>query len=175
MKKGASGETGEEMTIREKLEKYEMLDVGILLHSFTPHMRDYDIITQVGGLGWDMGPGRYLYRFTHCTEAHCVTTLTDTGWRESWSDTYIDYEAWVEAGQPEGFVWGVQWSLAYPGLTYIDESESAGRWSSRLGTQMHEVNIETEAFCLNLIFHDVRVTKLDNDTSVIDRAIIPLS
>ena len=164
------------MTVREKLEKYNLFDVAVLSHGFSSHMRDYDIIAEVGGAGVEeQGSGRYLYRFTHCTEAHCVTRVSDDGWRASWSDTYINYESWIQAGEPGGFVWGVQWSMAYPGLTYVEGSDLASHWSKRLGMPMHEVRIETEAFALNLAFHDVYVTKLGDQVSVIDRVIIPLT
>ena len=168
-------EKHQKMTVQEKLEKYEMFDVAVLLHGFSPHMRDYDIITEVGGLGFeDEGSGRYRYRFTHCTEAHCVTRVSDEAWREAWSDTYINYESWLQAGGPEGFVWGVQWSMAYPGLTYVEGSGLADGWSGRLGLPMHEVRLETEAFSLNLVFHDVIVTKLSDEVFIIDKAIFPL-
>ncbi len=139
-------------------------------------MRDYDIVTEVGGTGIEeQGTGRYLYRFTHCTEAHCITAVPDDVWGQSGSDTYINYEEWIQAGEPEGFVWGTQWSMAYPGLTYLEGSALANHWSGRLQMPMHEVNIETEAFSLNLVFHDVFVRRLGNEVSIIDKAIIPFS
>ncbi|MBF6612677.1 MAG: hypothetical protein IVW55_06060 [Chloroflexi bacterium] len=161
------------MTVQEKLAKHALFDVAILSHGFSPYMRDYDIVAEVGGTG--QGVGTYLYRFTHCTEAHYATRVSDNAWRASWNDTYINYESWMQAGQPEGFVWGTQWSMAYPGLAYIEDSELASHWSSRLQASMHEVSIETEAFSINLVFHDVFVTKLSGEVSIIDKAVIPLN
>jgi hypothetical protein len=44
----------------------------------------------------------------------------DETWRWSWDDLFIDYETCERAGNPEGFVWGVNWADAYPGLEYVD-------------------------------------------------------
>jgi hypothetical protein len=87
---------------------------------------------------------------------------------------FIDHAQWVAAGEPAGFLWGVCWSNAYPGLTYVDESARAGSWSQRLGKPMHEICLETEAFKLNLIFHDFTVTKLSDDIHILDTVMLPL-
>ena len=60
-------------------------------------------------------------------------------------------------GEPEGFVWGVNWADAYSGLAYVDESATAASWSDKLGFLMHEVVIETNTYTLALVFHDVAV------------------
>ena len=158
------------MSVKEKLAALEMFDVGILRHGFAPHMRDYDVIVEAGGTA----QGRYRYRFTHCVEANVHSTVRDEIWQKSWDDLYTVYETSLADGAPEGFVWGVCWSLAYPGLTYVDDSLRASARTKRLGKPMHEVIIETEAFELQLVFHDVIVEKLSEDVSVIDKAIVPL-
>ena len=159
------------MLVKEKLNAFEMFDVAILWHGFTAYMRDYDVIVEVGGTG----QGRYRYRFTHCPEANVSTQVSDEVWQESWDDLYTDYQKWLDSGEPEGFVWGASWSMAYPGLSYLDDSPLAAEWAGRFGKPMHEVVIETEVFRLKLIFHDVIIQKLSDEVNVIDKAIIPLS
>ena len=151
-------------TVKEKLEAGPMFDNAIIEHHFTPYMRDYDIIVDVPASKPD-GTGSYiaarcLYRFTHCVLAHITTSLSDETWRTSWKDEYINYEDWEKAEAPDGFVWGVCWSNAYPGLTYIEGSELAHEWSERMGNPMHEVTIETNSHNLRLVFHDVVIKEI---------------
>src|SRR5215212_1496886 len=160
------------MTVQEKLEEYPMFDVAILRHGYTSYMRDYDVIAEIGGVG-GTGSGVYRYRFTHCVQISTRTLVRDEIWQKSWDDLFIDYQRWLEADTPIGFVWGACWSMAYPGLSYLAESAMAEEWSKRLQKPMHEVEIETQAFYLQLIFHDILIDKLSDEVSVIDKAIIP--
>jgi hypothetical protein len=80
----------------------------------------------------------------------------------------------MQVNEPKGFVWGTNWSLAYPGLEYFRDSKLAAKWSAKLEKEMHEVTIDTEAFSIQLIFHDVRVQKLSSDVSVVNKVIFPI-
>lgn len=40
--------------------------------------------------------------------------------------------------------------------------------------QMHEAEIETNAFILRLVFHDLSIEKISEDVGVLDRVLIPL-
>lgn len=165
------------MTMKEKLAEYGgFLDVGILSHGFASHMRDYDIVFEAlwGKKEWADAKGTYRLRFSHCPEATTTTAVSDASWRKAWSDVFIDYSDWLAAGEPEGFVWGVCWSMAHPGLSYIDDSPRAKLRSERLGRQMHEVSIATEAFEIRIVFHDFKVTKLDDTVRVLDKVMFPL-
>jgi hypothetical protein len=140
--------------VKERIEHDELLfDSAVVSHGYAPHLRDYHVVVE-------LGHGRWLYRFTHCPEAHVTTAVTDEAWRHSWDEQFTDYEAWEEAGAPEGFVWGVCWAEAYPGISYVDGSERARRWSERLAHEMHEAAIETNAFRLGLVFHDLVVEQI---------------
>jgi hypothetical protein len=103
---------------------------------------------------------QYLYRFSHCPSAIVSTAVKDTNWQKSWDDVFTDYGAWERAGCPEGYVWGVCYSDAYPGASYIDNSALAQEWSRRLNKPMHEVRIETNGHNLALVFHDLIVKEL---------------
>jgi hypothetical protein len=161
------------MTVEEKLrEGLPDCDFAVLRHAFAPYMRDYVVIAQIGGGGQLAGTHECL--FTHCVLATVETRVRDDVWPISWNDALTDYEAWLAAGEPEGYVWGTCWSLAYPGLNYVRESSVAAAWSARLGKAMHEVTLETDGYLLELVFHDVRFRLLSNDTSIVDRVVIPL-
>ena len=151
-------------SVPEKLGQGPMFDMAIVEHHFTPYMRDYDIIVDVTaavpGEQRSYIEGRYRYRFTHCVVSEVTTAIRDEVWGRSWGDGLLDYQEWVAADQPDGYVWGVCWMLAYPGLAYVSGSAAARDWGERLGHQMHEVFIETNGHNIRLIFHDVGITKI---------------
>ena len=141
-----------------------IFDSAILSHGFTPYMRDYDLIIEVPGVRPDGTgsyiEGRYRYRFTHCIEAAVRSNVRPEVWRESWGDEFIDYTAWQEAGEPAGFLWAVEWAGAYPGVEYVPDLEGASSWSEAVGKPMHGIRIETNAYAIDLVCHDLAVTRL---------------
>jgi hypothetical protein len=153
------------------LEWLPELDFAVLGHGFAPHGRDYRLIVQ-DMLGRD--PGTHALVFTHCVQLDYQTRVGDGEWPRSWSDDFIDYEAWKAAGEPDGYVWGTDWSNAYPGLTVVRHSRLAQGWSRRLGRELFEVTLETDRFFLRLVFHSIRTEKLSDDTGTISQAHIPL-
>ena len=148
-----------------------LFDSAIVRHGFTPYMRDYDLIVEVPAAKPDRSgsyiESQYRYRFTHCVEAHVEKTLRPHVWSYSWTDDFTTYTGWEAAGSPNGFVWGVEFSDAYPGASRVAESPRAEAWGTKVGRDMHEVRIETNAFLISLICHDLQVTRLasgDPDT-----------
>jgi hypothetical protein len=133
--------------------KEPLYDSAIVRHGFAPFLRDYDVVAQINQY-------QFLYRFSHCTSAWVTTAMADPFWKESWDDLYTDRAAWESAGAPSGHVWGACYSLAYPGATYVENSELAREWTLRLGKPMHEVRIETNVHNLGLVFHDLIVREL---------------
>jgi hypothetical protein len=151
--------------VREQIERDEVFfDSAIVSHGWAAHLRDYDIIIEVGAARPDGGgsyiAARYRYRFTHCPEVHVLTAVRDEVWKASWDDRFIDYGEWERSGAPEGFVWGVCFADAYPGLSYVNSSPLASSWSSRLGHEMHEICVESNAFALRLVCHGIDVKQL---------------
>jgi hypothetical protein len=158
--------------LRQRIDSDELFfDSGIVSHGYAPHLRDYDVVIDVSAalpppevtIGDTTGSytkGRYQYRFTHCPEAHVTSRVGDDAWRLSWDDVFIDCEEWEAAGNPEGFVWGVNAADAYPGLSYVTDSPLAESWTARLGHEMHEVTVETNTFILQLVCHDLWVQQL---------------
>ena len=145
----------EKNEIREALEHDgHLFDNAIVRHSFTPYLRDYDVVVET------TTRSQYLYRFSHCPFAQVTTSVGDAVWRESWDDVFTDYLRWLKAGEPDGYVWGICESEAYPGAKYLEDSELAQEWTSRLGKLMHEVLIETNGYNIRLLFHDLSVKEL---------------
>ena len=143
------------MTVEEikKALQEPLFDSLILRHGFASFVRDYDVVAYIK-------ERQFLYRFSHCTSAWVTTVVSDHSWLESWDDIYTDYAAWERAGAPNGYVWGVYYSMAYPGATYIENSELASEWARKLGKPMHEVRIQTNGHDIGLIFHDLNVREL---------------
>lgn len=169
--------------LKERVENDELfLDSAIIFHGYAPYLRDYDVVVDVPAalppgipvvrqttastvipLGDSAGSyimGRYRYRFTHSPEVHVTSRVSDDTWRRSWDDLFTDYETWETAGNPEGFVWGVSWAVAYPGLEYVGGSELAASWAERLGREMHEITVESNTFALRMVCHDLRIDQL---------------
>lgn len=146
------------------------LDSAVVSHGFTSYSRDYDVVIEtpaalppgvpIGDTTGSYLEGRYRYRFTHCMEAHLTTAVRDDVWQESWDEVFTNSVAWQAAGSPDGFVWGVDYADAYPGLSYVTESARASLWTGRLAREMHEIVIETNTFVLNLVCHDLRIQRL---------------
>ncbi len=88
-------------------------DFAVLGHGLLPHGRDYAFMIE-DCLGRD--PGRHEIVFTHCVALEYETRVRDDVWPVSWADEFLDYQRWIAAGEPDGYVWGSEWSMAYPGV-----------------------------------------------------------
>ncbi|HEY1750464.1 MAG TPA: hypothetical protein VGG29_04340 [Caulobacteraceae bacterium] len=142
------------------------IDFGVMAHGFAPHGRDYVLILQAGAT--------YEVTLTHVVEAHYETRVGDDVWPRSWDDVLTDYAAWEAAGAPDGYVWGSNWSLAYPGVDAPDEDPVAENWATRIGKPMYAASIETDRFKLSVVFHAVRAERLSDDSSVVRRVLNPM-
>ncbi|HYF65840.1 MAG TPA: hypothetical protein VD886_23625 [Herpetosiphonaceae bacterium] len=58
------------------------------------------------------------------------------------------------------YVWASEYAVPYHGLTYVTDSPRAESWAQRLGKPMHEIVIETNAYAIRLLFHDVVITQI---------------
>ena len=147
------------------------VDFAVLGHGWAEHGRDYLVVLQ-DMLGSD--PGTHELTFTHCVRLDYETRVRDDVWPISWSDVFLDYQGWVDAGEPGGYVWGTNWSNAYPGLSTTDESKVAADWADRLGKDMFEATLETDRFQLGLVYHSVLWRKISDDAGTISQVHFPL-
>ena len=95
-------------------------------------------------------------------------------WKEAWTEEFTDHDKWLEAGEPNGFLWGTNWTNAYPGISAVENSELAELWSKRIEKPMYEAKLETDRFTLHLVFHSIVHRKISEDTGTISAVIIPL-
>ena len=147
------------------------VDFAVLSHGWADHGRDY-VLNVEATISSD--PGQHEITLTHCVRIDFETRVRDDVWPRSWTDEFTDYERWQQAGEPEGYVWGTRWSMAYTGLTSVVPSVLADEWTQRIGKPMHELTLETDRFFMRAIFHLIRCRKLTESTALLTRVIIPL-
>lgn len=147
-------------------------DFAVLAHYFAPHGRDYIFLIE-DCLG--PNPGRHELTFTHAVHVNCITRVSYDTWSESWDDLFTDYDAWIKAGEPEGYVWGTNWSfVGEDDISAPDSTEGTELWSTRLGRPMFEASILTSSFQIYITFHDLKIRKVSDDISTISQVITPL-
>jgi hypothetical protein len=147
-------------------------DFGVTEHGFAPHGRDYRFMIQ-DSLCID--PGTYELTFTHVVDLKYKTRVGDKFWSISWGDEFTDYARWQASGEPEGYVFGTNWTLAYPGISIVPDNAEAQDWSSRLQRQMYSASLETDRFCISLVFGGLRHQKVSDEVGIMRQVLIPLS
>src|ERR1700722_11725978 len=155
----------------ELLQWLPEMDFAVLEHHFARHGRDYIVLIEDC---LSSNKGQHEIVFTHCVSVDCETRVADKVWPSSWSDEFTDYGKWVEAKEPEGYVWGTNWSLAYPGFIAIRDSANAAEWSRRLGKPMFEATLETDCFFLRLIFYSIHSRKTADKSDTVSQVVVPL-
>jgi hypothetical protein len=144
----------------------EVFDQALVFHGFADFMRDYDVyVYATSDPRTGVAPEHLRYRFTHCVRATVSTAVRPDVWPRSIGDEFIDYDQWVGAGEPEGYVWGVKWQGLYPGMQLMPESDETREWSARLGLPVRAVQIETNGHNIALVFSDLRVSVVDPGTA----------
>jgi len=155
--------------LRELLDKeLPEIDFGVMNHGFADHGRDYIFIIEIAS------GGTFELLFTHVVQLDYQTRVADEVWQRSWADEFTSYQAWEAAGEPDGYVFGTNWSLAYPGVTAMDEHSDAVSWSRRLNQPMHAAQVETDRFSILLVYSGVRLRRLSAENSTVSKVIIPL-
>lgn len=161
------------ITVKELLKRESFFDAAIVRHGFTDYIRDYEII--VAARNGPPNTDVHKYQFIGCVEAHYQTKLNGL-FAQSLSDEFVysgpDYP---DKENPDGFIWGVRFADAYPGMEYLETGERAGYWSGLMGRKMHEITVETNAYLLRLVFADVRYSFVGNESEVLLSKDMPLS
>jgi hypothetical protein len=147
----------------DKSKLKEIFDVAILRHGFSEYNRDYDFVFEVDS---SADSGQFLLRFKHVYKLSYVTSLTTEALKVSTNDNFTDYKKWQETGEKEGFVWGVNYALAYPGFTMLDNYAKGRQLDQGFGFEMFNVTLETETYKIDFVTSDFEVIKLNNDTDL---------
>jgi hypothetical protein len=140
----------------------DVFDQAVVFHGYADYMRDYDVYIYATADPRTGVPTEHLrYRFTHCVRASAWTAVRRDVWPRSLGDEFIDYDEWLRAGEPEGYVWGVKWQGLYPGMKLMPETDETREWAAQLGRPFHEVLMETNGHNLTLVFSDLRVSVVE--------------
>jgi hypothetical protein len=147
----------DESELAKRLE--EVFDQGVVFHGFTDYMRDYEVIVHsTADPGTGIPPAYLRYLFRVCVHATIDSTVPPQIWARSLDEQLIEYETGVGL---DGYVWGVKWHLLYPGARVVADSPRAIEWSSALNLDFHEVELETNAHKISLVFSDLVVSEVD--------------
>ncbi|GIH25648.1 hypothetical protein Aph01nite_39580 [Acrocarpospora phusangensis] len=98
-------------------------------------------------------------------QADCTTTVPAGIWRESLDDRLTTYRTGADL---DGYVWGVNWQLLYPGATLVTDSPTAQNWAAAVGIDFHEIRIQTNAHDLTLVFSDLQIEELPSEWQMPD-------
>jgi hypothetical protein len=88
--------------------------------------------------------------------------MTDQIYRRSLDDRLTRYESGKNL---DGKIWGLNWSLLYPGWAMHMSSAKAAHWTERLGITFHGTEVEGDAYNITLVFADLVVTKIPDHIS----------
>jgi hypothetical protein len=136
----------------------DAFDQSLLFHGFAEHMRDYDLyIYATADPSTGIQPAHLRYRFTHCVVANITTTVRDDVWPRSLDERLIDYDTAIKE-EVDGYVWGVNWQMLYPGIALVERSALAAEWAARLGFDLREAVIEGNGHLMQLVFRDLSIT-----------------
>jgi hypothetical protein len=159
----------EENPLRELLnDRLPEFDFGVMSHGFVEHGRDYRFIIEIGR------DDPYELLFTHVVNVTYATALSPAGWRQSWGDEFTEYQRWEAAGEPNGYVFGTNWSLAYPGVSILEKHKDAVGWAKTIGLPMYAARIETDRFSIVLVYGGVEMKQLSSDFSTVNKVLIQL-
>jgi hypothetical protein len=137
----------------------EVFDQAIVFHGFTDYMRDYDVLVYAAAdPRTGIAPEYLQYRFKHCVRALANSALPPQIWRQSLDERLVDHE---QGRDLDGYVWGVKWQALYPGMSLVEDSAEAQRWSRDLGLPFYEAMIGANGHNISLIFADLVVNVVE--------------
>lgn len=142
------------MTVKEKLEEYNLLDQSIIRHGQLENIRDYEIIGYLCGHDFDL---EVRYVFKGCIEVYYKNIVVAPGF--SMDDRLLQLDRQGESDYPKAFIWdaGV---MVYPGWKLIEETDDLKNMGKTYGLKLFRIEIETNAYNLTIVFHDLETTPL---------------
>ena len=140
----------------------DVYDHTIVFHGYAEYARDYDVFVYLSADPRSgIRPEHRRCRFTHCVHAQVTTMVGWNVWKISSDDCFVNYQDWLDAGEPSGWVWGTNSQVLYPGMSLVEDSAQAQLWQERIGIPFFEAVIETEVHEIKLIFADLVVSEVE--------------
>jgi len=143
------------MTIKEKLAEYDMFDQSITRHGMLACIRDYEVIGYLAGKDFDK---EVQFIFKGCIRVDCRIKIEPAYY--SMDDRLLHLDRQNEPDYPEGFIWGVNFAIVYPGWTLKQDTTELKELEKTYGLQFYSIHFETNAYDLTIIFHDLETKEI---------------
>jgi len=144
------------MTIKEKLEEYDLFDQSIVRHGILACIRDYEIIGHLHGRDQFL---KVQYVFKGCIKADYEVRVAPEHY--SMDKRLLDLDRQNEPDFPKGFIWGANYSAVYPGWKFRQDTNELKDIERKYRLKFYEIFFETTAYNLKLIFHDIEIKVLE--------------
>ena len=142
------------MTIKEKLEEYDLFDNSIIKHGSFENVRDYEIIGYLSGQAFDL---EVRYIFKGCMEVDYKNIVQPHSF--SMDDRLLEYKRQDEPNYPQAFIWNVGADV-YPGWKLEENTTELNKLEDLYKIKFYKISFETNAYYLTLVFHDLEITQL---------------
>lgn len=134
--------------IQEIFSKYDFIDSEILEHGFTKNNRDYKVVIRM------LNNESKEFYFVGCVELIYKNILPKQNLYLEDQQTGEEIERYKKNGG--GYIW-VEFSVLYPGLEIIDNSNNIAKWEKLYNKNFHHVRITTNVFMMEIIFNTIKV------------------
>lgn len=140
-------------SVEETVSLSHISEFVILSHGFADYMRDYEVlVAEYAGI--ERARDR-LYQFIGCVSAVVQTAIDAEVYVKSLPTPQSESSMRPgDQGLETRFSWGARFSTSQFGIDLITDDELV-EWQKILGIRMHKALIITEAFRIQLIFHDL--------------------
>ena len=140
------------MTVKDKLEEYDLFDQAIIRHGILDVIRDYEVIGYLSGLDFD---SEVQYVFKGCIKIDYKVKVAPENY--SMDDRLLDLDRQIEPDYPAGFVWGAKHAVVYPGWTLTDNTDELNNLGKMYGLKFYQIYYSTNAYDLIIVFQDVKI------------------
>lgn len=143
------------MTVKEKLEEYDLFDQAIIRHGMLECIRDYEVIGYISCLNFDL---EVQFIFKGCVKVGYNVKVAPECY--SMDDRLLDLERQEEPDYPLGFIWGANHAIVYPGWSLKHDTDELKQLEKIYGLKFYDICFDTNAYDLLITFHDVETTEV---------------
>ncbi len=143
------------MTVKEKLEEYDLFDQAIIRHGILECIRDYEVIGYLSGLAFS---SEVQYIFKGCIKVDYKVKVAPEHY--SMDDRLLDLERQGEPDYPIGYIWGANHAVVYPGWTLKQDTVELKKLEKTYGLKFYDIYFDTNAYDLTITFHDIETKEI---------------
>lgn len=143
------------MTIKEKLEEYDLFDQAITRHGMLECIRDYEVIGYLTGMDFD---SEVQYIFKGCIKVDFKVKVAPEFY--SMDDRLLELDRQEEPDYPQGFIWCANFAVVYPGWTITQDTIELKELEKTYGLKFYNIYFVTNAYDLTITFHDIEIKEL---------------